>query len=181
MSRNALIWSKIRKLMLKYILPIFVLFLFSCSSPVVEKMTSPELTLEMEGPIYEGANTAIGVWKNPLEAWLKSKNIDKEKIKNIKIVSVKFQPNSPLSEKDLQEITLQLTAKSADMQKIAFLNPYPAKTGLVDLKVAEEQNHILELFLSPELTVVADVNINKDFEENLSSKIILEFEISYQP
>jgi len=47
--------------------------------------------------------------------------------------------------------------------------------------VAEEQNHILDLFLSPELTVVADVNINKDFEENLSSKIILEFEISYQP
>jgi hypothetical protein len=67
------------------------------------------------------------------------------------------------------------------MQKIAFLNPYPAKSGSVDLKVADEQKDILELFLTPELTLVADININKDIEENLSSKIILEFEISYQP
>jgi len=135
----------------------------------------------MEGPIYEGANTALGVWKNPLDAWLKSKNIDKEKIKDIKIISVKFAPDAPLSEKDIQEITLQLTAKAANMQKIAFLNPYPAKSGKVDLTVAQEQNDILELFLTPELTLVADVNINKDIEENLSSKITLEFEISYQP
>ena len=179
--RITLICRKNRQDMLKYILPIFVLFLFSCSSPVVEKISSPELVLEMEGPIYEGANTALGVWKNPLEDWMKSKNIKKEQIKNIKIVSVKFEPNSPLSEKDIQEITLQLTAKSADMQKIAFLSPYLVKSGIVDLKVADEQKDILELFLTPELTLVADININKDIEENLSSKITLEFEISYQP
>lgn len=155
------------------------LVLASCQANQKVEISSPTIPLSAEGPIFEGANTAIGTWNVDINDWLKEQKIDSSQIENIKIVSISYLPKQSLTSEKIQEITLQATSKTFDMQKIAFVSPYPKQEKAVPLNIAQEQINLFKLFAAKEITFVADLNINQDMDQNLDMEITVVFEIEY--
>ena len=113
-----------------------------------------------------------------LEAFLGKDGYSGAAIKSARLVSARiFTENDTLTLDDISEITLQMAAPEVDMQKVAVLNPVPAGQNSASLQVAAEQEKIAKLLQQPALTCVADINLKKDSDANLTVKCELVFEI----
>lgn len=78
----------------------------------------------------------------------------------------------------VNEITLQLAADDAPMQKVAVLNPVPQGVRAVALQAAQEQKGIDRFFKQNAMYIVADINLNADHDDNLELKDNFRFEIT---
>ena len=151
----------------------------SCGKVSTLEFKPTPITLTAEGPLFEGSNTAQGVLAgSELEAFLSQGGYSGSAIKSARLVSARISAgNDTLTLDDISEITLQLAAPQADMQKVAVLNPVPAGQNSADLQVAAEQEQIAALVQQPALTCVADINLKKDSDANLAVKCELVFEL----
>jgi hypothetical protein len=70
----------------------------------------------------------------------------------------------------MSEITLQLAADAADMQKVAVLNPVPEGKKSFDLQVAQAQENVEKVLKQNKMTFVADFNAKKEMESDLVLK-----------
>lgn len=154
-------------------------FATSCGKVSTLEFKPAPIVLTAEGPLFEGSNTAQGVLDgSELNAFLSKGGFSGSSIKSARLVSARiFTLNDTLTLDDISEITLQLAAPQADMQKVAVLNPVPAGQNSADLQVAAEQEQIATLIQQPVLTCVADLNLKKDLDANLEVKGELVFEI----
>lgn len=151
----------------------------SCGKVSTLEFNPAPIALTAEGPLFEGSNTAQGVLDgSELEAILGKSGYSAAAIKSARLVSARiFAENDTLTLDDISEITLQLAAPEADMQKVAVLNPVPAAQNSAELQVAAEQEQIAALLQQPALTCVADINLKKDLDANLTLKCELVFEL----
>lgn len=145
-------------------------FMFSCSKSETKTLKSNTISLLEEYP-YEGANTLTGNWK------IDFGTIDVTKIKSARVKSVTLEMVNPKTSKELEEITVLLAASGASMQKIGVLNPVPNDETLLTPVIAENQKEIAELLKQGEITLVTDINIKEDMENELSINAVLEFDI----
>lgn len=150
----------------------------SCGGPTTTVNSSIKgLMVTAEGPCFEGANTAIGEWDFELNSLEGMEGYSNEDVKNARIKSVTVHLDDVKDVGLIQEVTLQITAAAADMKKVAFLNPVPEGSDSFVLQVAESQKDLVELFKQGLLTVVADVNISNDYDDNLNLLLDIEFEL----
>lgn len=156
-----------------------ILLASSCGNiSTLEYKTAPVI-LTAEGPLFEGSNTAQGtVAGADLQAFLGKSGFNGASIKSARLVSAQiFAESDTMNLDNISGITLQLAAPNVDMQQLAVLNPLPAGTGKVSLRVAAEQEKVSSLLQQPDLTCVADINLRQDFEGSLVLKCLLTFEL----
>ncbi len=158
-----------RKL-LPFVALLLPLAMFSCGSTETRTITSEEIELLEEYPM-EGANTVTGVWTVNLG------DIDASRIKNARLTNIHFTTVSPGNSDAMAEMTVQLAASGAAMQKVAVLNPVPQGATKISPQVAGEQANLAPLLNQREVTLVADINLKRDLEGELLLKAIMEFEV----
>jgi hypothetical protein len=147
----------------------------ACGGPTesVERQTD-NLLLTAEGPLYDGSNTATYTWPVDLNALLgegyTAADIAKARITGIRITAV-----NPDNLSLINDITLQLAGSGVAMQKVGFLNPLPVDANTIELVLAEDQKKLEAFFSLKEITLVADLNLLEEFEDNLELHAQLTF------
>jgi hypothetical protein len=155
------------------------LFFLSCSSESKDLVfTTPEIILQADGPLLEGANTAQGNFKSTLAEFLKTTGTSLDKVSEATLIGVTLILPDSMNSSLLSEITLQLAADNVDMQKVGVLNPVPEGQTRLTLNIAKEQEKIGKILQQTDITFVADVNIKKDTASSLPIKGIFEFKIT---
>jgi len=144
--------------------------LVGCAPTEKKTIATGKIDLIEDFPM-EGSNTLTAVWT------YNANEVDLEKLKSAKLVSAKLFCVHPETIDALEEITLSLAASGADMQKVGVLNPVPRGVSSLSIGVADEQKHIVKLLQQKELTLVFDVNLNRDLEQELHLEVELEFEV----
>jgi hypothetical protein len=159
---------------MRKILPFVALLLplamFSCGTTETRTIRSTEIELLEEYPM-EGANTVTGVWVLDLG------DIDASRIKSARLVNISFTTASPANTNDMEEMTVQLAAPGAAMQKVAVINPIPQGTSTFTANVAGDQANLAPLLNQREVTLVSDINLKRDLEGELLLKAVMEFEV----
>jgi hypothetical protein len=147
----------------------------ACGGPTesVERQTD-NLLLTAEGPLYDGSNTATYTWPVDLNALLgegyTAADIAKARITGIRITAV-----NPDNLSLINDITFQLAGSGVAMQKVGFLNPLPVDANTIELVLAEDQKKLEAFFSLKEITLVADLNLLEEFEDNLELHAQLTF------
>lgn len=147
-----------------------LLIVASCSEGIKEKITSESIEMTEEYA-FAGSNSLTGVWNVDLNG------IDIDSFDEARVTAIKVEMVEPTKSDILSECIMQLAAPGANMQRIGVLNPIPDDVGSFEMKVADEQEDILELLKQGEITFVADVNLEEDPVSTLSLKTVIEFEI----
>lgn len=164
-----------------FIVTVITLLSFSCS-PKTEslKLELKQLKLFSEGPLFEGANTAQYDLNKPLEEFLKTNNITKDKIHSITLKNAEITAINDTMNLDLfQSFTLQIVTEKTDMIKLAMKNPVEKGSKQSTLQVAEIQEELMKAFEQDKVTLVLDTNISSDSDVNLEliSNLIFEIKI----
>ncbi|MFN4299120.1 MAG: hypothetical protein ACK4EX_05220 [Thermaurantimonas sp.] len=137
-----------------------------------------DVTVEVtaEGPLYEGSNTSIGVWKVNLGELFPEIDFSKTKIKSARIeeVTLEFDPSYKV-----KAAKVEISGRNVDMQKIAFANNIGENESSVKLLVAEEQKDIEKFLLLDAVNVVTDVDLAEDLESDFSAVVKLKVSINY--
>lgn len=149
---------------------VFPLLIMSCGKTETKTIVSSEIELLEEYPM-EGANTVTGIWKVNLG------ELDASKIKKARLTAIRFSTIEPASSDGMEEITVQLAASGAAMQKVAVLNPVPQGVSELSPGVASGQANLAELLKQGEITLVADINLAADLDAELRLQAIMEFEV----
>lgn len=144
--------------------------MMSCGKAEIKTINSSEIELIEEYPM-EGTNTVTGIWSVDLG------DIEAAKIKKARLTSITFTTVSPENSNGIQEMTIQLAAPGASMQKVAVLNPVPQNIIELRPSVASEQGNLAELMRQKEITLVADVNLAQELVGELRLKAVMNFEI----
>lgn len=147
--------------------------LFSCGKQTENVIELKNITLEAEGPYFEGPNT----FQSAVKDALKNNNINPEKVESVVLASATiFLPDS-IEEGLIQDLSLQMVSNNSDMKKVAFINPLPSNQNEVALTVATEQDGVNKIFSSEDFIMLLDANLKKDVETSLSFKTNLTFKI----
>jgi hypothetical protein len=142
---------------------------------------SPEVEIFAEGPLFEGANTAQGIFQPQIAAFLQREGFDLSKMKEAVLSKATLMVPDSLASGLISEITLQMASDQVDMQNVGVLNPVPDGKTSLEIKTAQKQEKIADLLRQKALSFVADVNLKKDIPHNLVLKGIFEFNITVQP
>jgi predicted naringenin-chalcone synthase len=160
--------------MKKISLIVLVVFgLFSCGKQTENVIELKNITLEAEGPYFEGPNTFQAAIKDVL----KNNNIDPEKVESVELASATIFFTDSIEEGLIQDLSLQMVSNQSDMKKVAFINPLPSNQKEVVLTVATEQDGLNKIFSSDDFIMLLDANLKKDMETTLNFKANLTFKI----
>jgi hypothetical protein len=155
-------------------LTLLSLVLFSCKNSKITSIELKDITLDSEGPYYEGPNSFQATLSNVL----KSNNINPESLEKIVLKSAVVTLPDSMESGLIQDFSLQLVSNSSEMKKVAFINPTPTGKKTIELIVAKEQDDIAGIFSKEEFTALLDANFSKDLETNLEFKIKLTFDVT---
>lgn len=133
--------------------------------------------LVAEGPLFEGSNTLQGNAIVNLQSI--ANGLSPEKLKEVKLSSVKLYSNDSIPFNGIKSVTLSITANDAGMQQGAVLNPVVVNGNQIVLSVAEDAD-FTELFKQSNLIIVADADLESDRESNLTLSADLEFKVVYK-
>lgn len=156
-----------------YLILLIVFGLFSCGKQTENVIELKNITLEAEGPYFEGPNT----FQSAVKDVLKNNNINPEKVENVLLTSATiFLPDS-IEEGVIQDLSLQMVSNNSDMKKVAFINPLPSNQKEIALTLATEQDGLNKIFKSDDFIMLLDANLKKDMETSLNFKANLTFKI----
>ena len=156
-----------------YLIVLVVFGLFSCGKQTENVIELKNITLEAEGPYFEGPNT----FQSAVKDVLKNNNIDPEKVESVELASATiFLPDS-IEDGLIQDLSLQMVSNNSDMKKVAFINPMPSNQKEVALTIATEQDGLNKIFSSDDFIMLLDSNLKKDIETTFYFKANLTFKI----
>lgn len=156
-----------------YLILLIVFGLFSCGKQTENVIELKNITLEAEGPYFEGPNT----FQSAVKDVLKNNNINPEKVENVLLTSATiFLPDS-IEDGVIQDLSLQMVSNNSDMKKVAFINPLPSNQKEIALTLATEQDGLNKIFKSDDFIMLLDANLKKDMETSLNFKANLTFKI----
>jgi hypothetical protein len=159
-------------------LAICTLLFAACAQPETVTFSTGEVSLTASGPLMEGSNTAQGEYTPALEQFLKTKGATLADVTDATLTKATLMLPDSMNSSLISEITLQLAAEKADMQKVGVMNPVPEGQTTLELKTAQEQEKIADFLRQPNMTFVADINIKKDTTPDLNLKGMFEFQIT---
>jgi hypothetical protein len=155
-----------------------VLFFAGCSKSRTLIFSIENLPIAAEGPLFEGSNTAQGNYEVALEAFLAENGSDLGHLKTIRLKSASLNTNSNTLNFDLvKAITLQFASDQTEMVEGGVLNPVPAGQQKVALKMPTEPKNLTGFFQQKQFTIVSDLDLKQDQENNLELLGNFEFEV----
>jgi hypothetical protein len=161
------------------VLLFFSLFLLiACGKSKTVNFSIKDVELVASGPLTEGSNTAQGDYTSKLADFLKEHDATLEQVTAAQLTKATLMLPDSMNSDLFSEITLQMTAEAAAMQKVGVLNPVPGGKTTLDITVAQEQEKISNLLTQPKLTLVADVNLKKDTTPDLIIKGNFDFQLT---
>lgn len=129
-----------------------------------------------EAPLYEGINTAVGIWEVHLNELFPDVDFTKVKIRSARFeeVILEFDPNTKV-----QNAKVEISGRNIDMQKIAFTNNIPPDESHIRLIVADDQKKIEKFLQLDRINVVADVDLAEDLDSDFSAIVKFKLIINY--
>ncbi|MFN3952366.1 MAG: hypothetical protein ACK4KT_08195 [Thermaurantimonas sp.] len=129
-----------------------------------------------ESPLYEGINTAVGIWEVNLQELFPEVDFSKEKISSARFeeVILVIDPNTKV-----KNAKIEISGRNVDMQKIAFANNIAAEESEVQLIVAEEQKKIERFLQLDRINIVMDADLAEDLDSDFSALVKLKLRVNY--
>jgi len=150
-----------------YILPVLAtVWLAACGSKETVVLESGPITLTAAGPLFEGSNTAQGEWKPDLEGFLKSHGARLDQLSSARVTAAALSSSTVGPMTGIRSVTMMLASDTLDMIQIAVLNPLPADTASTALTTATEQAGLEKHLKQAVVTVVADLDLDADSEQD---------------
>jgi len=147
--------------------------IYSCSSGIDKTYSLNAIELNMEGPLFEGPNSASAMHKVDLS----SIGVSADKINHAYISKVRVYLPDSSNFNLFGDFKFQFTADEASMVECAQLNPIPSNVSSVDLKTSSEAD-LKDFFKLSEFVILMDGNLKEDYFENVNFKADLEFTIN---
>lgn len=157
-----------------------VVLFTGCAKEETASFSVSNVPVGLEGPLFEGANTAQGDVADALAAILKEKGITAEQISSARLTGLNLTVPDSVNFNMYTGITVQLVSDKTDMIKVGVINPVPKDQRSIDLSVAGEQDKMLDLLKQNKFTVVTDVNVAADTSMDVNIQANLKFEIIYK-
>jgi len=143
-----------------------VLALAACGSKETLRFESGPITLSAEGPLFEGANTAQGNWETGLAEFLKENGATLDQLKHARVVEATLAADSANGLNGIRSVSVMMATDAADMVQVAVLNPLPADAQTVTLSTAAEQKGLADHLRQNTITVVADLDLTADSDDD---------------
>lgn len=142
---------------------------FSCGGGGNKKSLSKiQVKLLSEGPLYNGSNTATGIWKPEIGT----------EVRSVRFTGITVSGSDTSLSGLAGNLVLQLAAPKSEMKKIAF-HQGPAKSNQISLQLASEQDGLSDFFNGQEVTFVIDYDfIPDELNENLSFNLEFDAELT---
>lgn len=153
-----------------------VLFAASCAKTENLTYSTSDLVLTAEGPLYDGSNTATASWKINLAEML-GEGYTTADLAGARITGIRLTALNPESLDLVSDVTFLMAGSGVSMQKVGFLNPVPAGSHHIDLQVADEQKGLEGFFKLNEITLVADLNLTDELEDDL--QLLAQLKLSF--
>jgi hypothetical protein len=149
------------------ILPILCLIgiaitFFSCGQSQNHTFTIENVELSSEGPLFQGINTATGMYEVDLEEFLNSIGAQISDIRQAKLLSAELIIMDSMNFNIIGDVSLLLAGENTEMKSLAVLNPIPDDVTKIQLQIAEEQSKIANYFKEENLTFVVDLDLLQD-------------------
>jgi hypothetical protein len=159
--------------MVKYLVVIGIIFWFaSCSTGEISKVDTSNVLI-VNGPLYDGVNTATGLLD--INNFLSEKTT-KNQIQKATVLSVTLNSEGKVVP-NIQSLTLLITSPNISMQKIAFADKVEWNNGKIELKIAAEQEKLNEIIQDKSATIVLDFDLIEEWEEDLEFTCKINWEI----
>lgn len=125
----------------------------SCGQEAVSDYAVPNQSFVMEGPLFQGPNTAQASFAPAMAA--------EGELTGATLASAVLKMPEGQNFDAFSDIVLQLVTGSSDMIQVGVLNPVPKGQSSLTLQVAAEAD-LTELLASEECVWVIDANIPED-------------------
>jgi hypothetical protein len=168
---------------MKVLLPITLLslaLLLSCGEARVVRFQTGELALTAEGPLFEGSNTLTATYTPALEAFLKAQGASLADLQEARLVRASLSAADDSTLALINQVTLLMVADQAEMQELAVLNPLPQGVKAIELGIAQDQKTVADFLRQASCTFVADANLLRDLNANLTLTGTFEFDLTLQ-
>lgn len=163
------------------LLAIVSFLITACSGKRVETTyTIQGVELVMEGPLFEGPNSANITHMVDLSQLPDSLGVTPENIKGATLTTAVFYVADTSNFDLVSDFRLTLTADGAEMTEVAILSPVAAGTNRVALQVSEEAD-LRDFFRLPEFIILVDAGLKEDLYDNYYLSADLTFTLSVKP
>lgn len=167
--------------MLKYILQVLIIStcitLISCSKTEKITLAIQDHEMVLEAPLFEGVNTVTSILSDQINQKLNDLGIDPNRIKNARLTKAIVTLPEPEGQFSITEMVFSVAGNEMDMQRLAVKNPINSGETVISMDVAEGQKRLEQFFRDSGSTVVIDLNISNDLEEDISVKLSMEFDL----
>lgn len=140
--------------------------LTACGKKETLRFESGPVELTAEGPLFEGSNTAQGTWRPDLEAFLKTQGATLDQLREARVLEAVLATADSIGFQGIRSASLMFASDAQDMQQVAVLNPFPQDQDRAVLTVANEQKGLAGHLKQQTLTVVADLDLGTDSDED---------------
>jgi hypothetical protein len=144
----------------------------SCGGGVDKVYEVNNLQLSMEGPLFEGPNSASINHKVDLSQIGSSA----AKIKGATLSKIVLRLPDSLNFDNFSDFKFQLTADDAAMTEAAQLNPVPTGKSSLELKTSSEAD-LSEFFKLDEFIILIDGNVKEENYDNFNFAVDLVFSL----
>ncbi|MFN4300350.1 MAG: hypothetical protein ACK4EX_11575 [Thermaurantimonas sp.] len=148
----------------------------SCKRANKSSEATVSVEVKAESPLFEGVNTAIGIWDVNLKKLFPDIDFSKEKISSARFeeVTLVIDPNTKV-----QNAKIEISGRNVDMQKIAFANNIAAEESEVQLIVADEQKKIERFLQLDRINIVMDADLAEDLDGDFSALVKFKLRVNY--
>ena len=160
----------------------FILALVGCSNndSAEKDLLIENIEIIAEGPLFEGSNTGQAQIEAPLSGFLVEHKLTNEQLTNAKVSEIVLTTDESSNFDLFQSITLQIVSDKTDMIKLGLINPIEKNSKSLTLKLAEEQEKLIEVLKQDNVYIIADAILTQDTDSNLKIKCKINFKISHK-
>jgi len=144
----------------------------SCGGGIDKVYEISNLELSMEGPLFEGPNSASASHKVDLSKIGSSAS----NVKGATLSKIVLRLPDSLSFDNFSDFKFQLTADDAAMTEAAQLNPVPAGQSSIELKTSSEAD-LTDFFKLNEFIILIDGNVKEEVYDNFNFEVDLVFNL----
>lgn len=165
-----------RKLLYTALIGIIMAFMMSCGGDLTTKeVSTPELEMTAEGPLFEGSNTATATWEFDLAELLAGEGSKVSKAK-VTAISVELVPDDEFP--SLEKIVFEVTSKNTSMTRIGLFEGSLVPGQETELSVAGKQDNLASAFEDGKMTFVGDFDLlAEEYWDNVTFKVKVTFEL----
>jgi hypothetical protein len=160
--------NKVKTLIFVLLVSIFA----SCGGGVDKVYEIKDVELRVEGPLFDGPNSASSIHKVDLSQIAS----EASKIKGASLSKIVLTLPDSANFDMFSDFKFQLTADAADMVEAAQLNPVPAGKSSIELQSSSEAD-LTEFFKLNEFIILIDGNLKEEYYDNLNFKADLVFNL----